>query len=613
MDKNNLNKNSEETADPRRRREWIKNIIIVFLLIMLLLTFFSNTIMNYSLPEVSVTRMSRDSVSKKYQLDLLVEANKTYRVTADESRDIKRVAVKRGQDIKEGQALFYLEEVKDSAEAKELSDQIDEMKIAYEKAIMTAAKDYYEYNLAIQQARDTLNNAIAQRDNAANTAPPPDNSGLAAELTQKINSINADLEYISLNQYSSMAAERYAVISQQLEVFTSASDAYDTANTLLVSLQSQHAGNIESDIVTMERELAALETELARLKEDNADQREIEDKQTQINYAKEDLQKVKDLKVSIDDAQKTVNEKLTLKQGAETEFNSKLSELKNSLKSELQTAQSQLSSLGVSGEGAGAVIPESIDYNAAVKAAQYALDAAVHDLEKQMESDRITDAQAQLDLNAQKKKIEEKEADLEELLSKNLSAEITSPVEGVVEEILVTAGQSFNENDELMVINISDDGFTATANLTSEQSKSLTKGKEAKVVNSSDDVTVTIKSIAKDKNDNTKFKVVFSISGDVVAGQNLKIELGESASQFDKVVPKSAVKQDSSGKFVYAVKSKSTPLGNRYLVEKVPVTVVAEDDTRCAVSGDFGESADYIITASSKPFSAGDQVRFSEE
>ena len=47
--------------------------------------------------------------------------------------------------------------------------------------------------------------------------------------------------------------------------------------------------------------------------------------------------------------------------------------------------------------------------------------------------------------------------------------------------------------------------------------------------------------------------------------------------------------------------------------EKVAVVVVAEDDTQCAVTGDFGDAADYIITASSKPFKSGDQVRFAQE
>ena len=36
-----------------KKRAWIKNAIIIFLAVMLLLTFFSNTILNYSLPEVA--------------------------------------------------------------------------------------------------------------------------------------------------------------------------------------------------------------------------------------------------------------------------------------------------------------------------------------------------------------------------------------------------------------------------------------------------------------------------------------------------------------------------------------------------------------------------------
>ena len=38
---------------PSRRKDTVKNLIIIFLTIMLLLTFFSNTIMNYSLPQVA--------------------------------------------------------------------------------------------------------------------------------------------------------------------------------------------------------------------------------------------------------------------------------------------------------------------------------------------------------------------------------------------------------------------------------------------------------------------------------------------------------------------------------------------------------------------------------
>ena len=36
-----------------KKREWVKTAAIIFLTVMLILTFFSNTFMNYSLPEVA--------------------------------------------------------------------------------------------------------------------------------------------------------------------------------------------------------------------------------------------------------------------------------------------------------------------------------------------------------------------------------------------------------------------------------------------------------------------------------------------------------------------------------------------------------------------------------
>ena len=47
----------------RNRRAWIKNTAIIFLVILLLLTFFSNTILNHSLPEVSAQYARYDTIT----------------------------------------------------------------------------------------------------------------------------------------------------------------------------------------------------------------------------------------------------------------------------------------------------------------------------------------------------------------------------------------------------------------------------------------------------------------------------------------------------------------------------------------------------------------------
>ena len=48
-----------------KRREWVKNAAIIFLSVLLVLTFFSNTIMNYSLPEVATQYVQSSSITAK--------------------------------------------------------------------------------------------------------------------------------------------------------------------------------------------------------------------------------------------------------------------------------------------------------------------------------------------------------------------------------------------------------------------------------------------------------------------------------------------------------------------------------------------------------------------
>ncbi len=614
MKNSNIATKDEKTPKTKNRREWVKNIIIIFLLVMLLLTFFSNTIMNYSLPEVSVTRLSRDSVSKSNPVSVVVEANKSYSVTSDEAREIKRVAVKRGQEVKEGQVLFYLKEVKESEAVKTLQKEIDALKLEYEKALIKNAPDYYLLNAAVQKARDDLNAAIYNRDNPPKTPEFVDNSAKIAELTSRKNSLEADQESLLKNDYSSLSQERYNQISEKYQAYTKAEGEYNAVKAEVDKLSAVDTSGLNE----MKRTLEDLQTELTRLERDNAKSDDIEDKKTQIKRQQEDIAKIETTVELLKTKQSDLDTKTGQMNTAKSELDTVVLKLSNSIKSELNSVTTELMQYQNSGDGEIGMMPSGgepgIDYDAAVREAQYALNAAVHDLEQKISDDKITDSQAKLEIDASKKNIEEKEKELEELLSQQTTAEIKSPVEGVVESITALAGQVIEPNTELLLLNLSGDGFTAEYSVESEKVRKLTKGTEVKVVDNNDDITVTVSSLSKDTNDNKKMKVVFTVTGkDVVSGQSLKIDIGDAAVTLDQVIPKTAVKSDSSGKFVYAVKSKSSPLGNRYIVEKIAVTVTAEDDTKAAVSGDFGDSADYIITASSKPFSSGDQVRLSEE
>ena len=96
--------------ETKKRREWIKNAAIIFLAVLLVLTFFSGTIQNHSLPEVAVQYTTSDTVSSGVRVSGTVNASQSYSVTLDQTRTVRAVYVRNGDDVSEGAPLFLLED-----------------------------------------------------------------------------------------------------------------------------------------------------------------------------------------------------------------------------------------------------------------------------------------------------------------------------------------------------------------------------------------------------------------------------------------------------------------------------------------------------------------------
>jgi multidrug efflux pump subunit AcrA (membrane-fusion protein) len=77
-------------------RAWVKNAAIIFLAALLALTFFSNTILNRSLPEVSGQQAYGGEISTAVRVTGNVAANETWAVNIDASRQIKKILVRVG-------------------------------------------------------------------------------------------------------------------------------------------------------------------------------------------------------------------------------------------------------------------------------------------------------------------------------------------------------------------------------------------------------------------------------------------------------------------------------------------------------------------------------------
>ena len=119
-----------------KRREWVKNAMIVFLTVMLLLTFFSNTIMNYSLPEVAAQYIQSGTITAKIRGTGTVESGDPYNIQAKETRTVESVLVRAGDTVQKGDVLFVLAD-KESEELKAAEKALEASLLEFELQILS--------------------------------------------------------------------------------------------------------------------------------------------------------------------------------------------------------------------------------------------------------------------------------------------------------------------------------------------------------------------------------------------------------------------------------------------------------------------------------------------
>lgn len=118
-----------------KRKKWIKRFAIIFFTIMLVLTFFSNTIMNYSLPQVSTQEVTSDTVSAKVRGTGTIESADSKEVTINESREVTEVLVHEGDMVKKGDVILKLKDG-ESIELETAEENLRTLEEAYQNKIL---------------------------------------------------------------------------------------------------------------------------------------------------------------------------------------------------------------------------------------------------------------------------------------------------------------------------------------------------------------------------------------------------------------------------------------------------------------------------------------------
>lgn len=659
----------EKTAS--KRRDWVKNAAIIFLAVMLVLTFFSNTIMNYSLPEVATQYVQRGTITAKVRGTGTVEATDPYNVMVKESRVISSVAVKQGDTVEKDQVIYYLEDA-ESDELKKAEDELEDLELAYMKGLfggtispeiinkvasgrtdtfatyqakvtdmvnrLEAAKarvDECQKNvdaLTLQSTKDTNNATVntkpdeLNRDQATTDLASAqerferDKAETIAELNAQISELTSqisDLEKLISNAQSSTSGS-----GKPANSYTDQRNrAIENLRAKVKALGTADAEGSAYTGINDSSSLDDIKNEYKRLYDKRKNDSNYQTLFADYNAALLVLQNIEDNASDINKNYGNNQTSLADKKAKLAKLQQKLAEVQAITASSdggVQDAQNRLiqankniSEITAANSQASVAWQNRLaDANAALKAAQ-----AVYDLLKQEQTELAADINAELDLSKASKDIQDKKDEIAKLKEKSEGSAIVAPVAGTISNLAYVAGETTKPEEAAAVIQVDGKGYTVSFSVTNEQSKKVQVGDVGELQNAwyYEDAMVTLSAIKPDPESNGQKKLlVFHVTGSSIqAGQSLNISVGQRSAEYELTVPNSAIREDKNGKFILIVESKSGPISNRYIATRVDVEVLASDDNNTAISaGLYGY--EYVITTSTKPVEAGKQVRLNE-
>ena len=576
------------------RKDKIKNITIIFLLVMLILTFFSNTIMNYSLVEVSTQQVTSGQITSKVRGSGSVEASESYSVTIEETRKIATVNVKKDAEVATGDLLFTLEDT-DSDELDAAKKSLNEAQAAYESAVLTAGITVAER----QSIEAGKGSSLTQKQNeiAAANQRVKDAQAAVDAAQASVDKIKAQIDAVS-NSTADTTAEEKAVLDAEKKnseaqdsltsaesAYTPVKSAYDTALSGLQSAQSTYDeaktayDNLPSTATEADKQTAKTSVAIAETK--------LKAAKATYDARKDDLNKVQG---SYDSAKSAATDSKTALSNAN--YNLSVKKLTGTNTAEANNLQAQLNTA-----------------TAALTDANSALTSATNDQKKV--TDKIS---GEVTIASAYKTMTDLQEEVAKLQAKSIGTEITSPISGTVTDIAVTAGTTVNANDVMMTIQPENKAYVLQFSVTENQAKKVRVGDTAEILNNwyGNDVSAVVSAIRKDPQNRSNSIIICEMKGDVSVGDSYTLSIGEQSSNYDTIVPTSAIREDSNGKFILIIESKSTPLGNRYYARRVDVDVITSDDTKSAVTGAL-EGYEYVITTTTKPIKENEQVRLASE
>ena len=462
------------------RKEWVKNAAIIFLSIMLVLTFFSNTIMNYSLPEVATAIVEPGSITAKIRGTGTLTSEDPYKISIEESRVISSVAVKAGDTEEKDQILFYLED-KESEELEKVQEELlteektlDELILAFSTKILEGTITNQSYQ-NIQNGNISSNNEYQARITAAkqkveNAQSTVDSLTRQEKITGTVSSSTEDkkgqLEKAELDLKT--ASANLATANENLARVKEEENELGALETLTVSMNNSQqiylaAENEFKEIEKkLDEELVSYEIEikeedianpgscLAKLSEYFEDDANIQsgyqtDKNTALGIMKDFTEKIYgysnsmveykaavqkvELKKQLNSELQKLNTQVNNAQNYVNECQARVNALTNEITNNTTDQEKQKADLAVA----------RINAETALEQAKQELEQLLKDVSGELNLDNQNDL-----ISRQRERVAKKRQEIEKLRENAVGAVIKAPVAGIVTNISVMAGERQN-------------------------------------------------------------------------------------------------------------------------------------------------------------------------
>ena len=251
-----------------KRKDRIKNAIIIFLVILLILTFFSNTWMNRTLPEVSTVYVQQASISPKIRGTGTVEADSPYSVMVSQKRKISSVEMRVGDEVHQGDVLYKLDD-QESEELETAEKALADLEVAYQTAlfsgnvpdeVITEVRNDEEttpdeYQKKLKDITDRYDAAVAARDAAKNAKKAAEDQ--MAELDIQFTRESGENNYNKLTPEYTSALATYEIARLTAELETADAEQRDAIQAQINDYTTMIANNTkdEAQLTTYEAQM----------------------------------------------------------------------------------------------------------------------------------------------------------------------------------------------------------------------------------------------------------------------------------------------------------------------------------------------------------------------